>query len=332
MQNNEFNQPENFPSPPIKKDFIPSETLPVSPNNPPWSGWAAFGVWFASVAFIIILPNIFLLPYLSTQQLDLTDKTTLIEFAKNDPTAIFLQIISVIPSHIFTLLLCWLVVTRFRKFPFRETLGWKWNGFNLWNCLLILGLLCVLVALISYLIPEQDNDFLRILRSSRAVIFVVAFLATFTAPLVEEVVYRGILYSAFQRTFKTPTRVLLSNYRIFHKCKILLLKFNLYEFTKKLLLMIERLQSKFAILFAILFVTSAFALVHVPQYWGSPGTIFLICILSLVLTLLRWRTGNLLPCVFLHTVINGSQSLILIFQPYIENQSPQVASFIHFFK
>lgn len=292
MQNYESNKIENFPSPPIKKDILPSALLPVSPDNPPWNGWTALGVWVASVVFIVAFPNIFLLPYLAKQAVNFADQAAILEFAKTDATAVLLQVIAVIPAHICTLILAWLVVTRLKKFSFRETLGWRWNGFNVWNCLLLLGGFYILAAVVSNFVPEQENDMLRILKSSRAAVYVVAFLATFTAPLVEEVVYRGVLYSAFQRSIGVPAAVLIT--------------------------------------------TFLFALVHVPQYWGSPGTIFLICLLSLALTLVRVRTKNLLPCIALHTVFNGSQSLLLILQPYLEkymeNSPPETASLIHFFQ
>ena len=214
------------------------------------------------------------------------------DLAKKDPTTLLLNVLGVIPAHILTLILAWLIVTKFRKFSFRETLGWRWNGFNFWNCLIILGGFYILAAVAGHFYPEQENDLLRILKSSRTAVYVVAFMATFTAPLVEEVVYRGILYSAFQRTIGVPLSVLL--------------------------------------------VTFLFALVHVPQYYPSYSTIFLICLLSLVLTLVRVRTGNLLPCVALHTVFNGTQSLLLILQPFIEDyiktHQPQGASIIELFK
>ncbi len=291
VQNYESNQSENFPQLPVNKDILPAEALPVSPDNPPWNSWMALLVWLASIAFIVVVPGFFVLPYLASQSNDFSDKAQILEVAQKDPTAILLNIVGIIPAHLLTLLLAWLVVTRFKKFSFRETLGWRWNGFNFWNCLIILGGFYILAAVAGHYFPEQENELLRILRSSRTAVYVVAFLATFTAPLVEEVVYRGVLYSAFQRAVGVPLSVLL--------------------------------------------VTFLFALVHVPQYYPSYSTIFLICLLSLVLTLIRVRTKNLLPCVALHTVFNGTQSLLLILQPFIEdyiktNQSETV-SLIRFF-
>ncbi len=75
------------------------------------------------------------------------------------------------------------------------------GGFAWWYYPLILIGIVIVSGTVTYFIPEQDNDLLRILRSSPAAVYTVAILATFTAPIVEEVIYRGILYSAFQRTF-----------------------------------------------------------------------------------------------------------------------------------
>jgi membrane protease YdiL (CAAX protease family) len=60
----------------------------------------------------------------------------------------------------------------------------------------------------------------------------------------------------------------------------------------------------------------------------------MICLLSLALTLIRARTGNLLPCIVLHTVFNGIQSLLLILQPYINfgSTTEQQAALLHLWK
>lgn len=290
MQTQETDEPENF-SPPIETDFLPSALLPASPDNPPWNSFTALCVWAASMVFILVVPAIFVIPYALSQGI-LSEQNQLAEFLQNDPTAILLSIVSVIPAHVLTLVLAWLVVTKFNRFSFRETLGWKWNGFNIWSCLAIVGGFYISAAAIGYFFPEQDNELLRILKSSRSVVYAIAFLATFTAPVVEEVVYRGILYSALQRSIGVAG--------------------------------------------AVFIVTALFAGVHFWQYWGSPGTLILICLLSLILTLTRLRTKNLLPCIALHTVFNGSQSLLLILQPiiqnYIETHQPQTSALVHLFK
>lgn len=254
--------------------LTPKNSLPT-PNNPPWNVLEAIGVWIASVLFIVIVPSIFLFPYLASLDPPVTGSDQIIEFAKSDPTSIVLQIAAIIPAHILTLVLAWLVVTRARTFSFRKTLGWGRGGFAWWHYAIILGGFLVIATIVGSIIPEQENELIRILSSSRYALFIVAFVATFTAPIVEEVVYRGLLFSAFLRKFGMPI--------------------------------------------AFFTVTILFALVHIPQYYPSLSTIFLLTLLSLILTAVRVKTDNLLPCIILHTLFNGLQSILLIAEPYLKS-------------
>lgn len=287
MQNPD--QSEYYPEAPSGVTAVVSDAAPT-PNDPPWNSLSAIGVWIASVMFILILPGIFLLPYLASLDPPISEADQIIEFAKTDATSILLQIVGIIPAHILTLVLAWLVVTRARKYRFREVLGWQTGGTRWWHYCIILGGFIVTATVVGMYFPEQENDLIRMLRSSRSAVYVIAFLATFTAPVVEEVVYRGLLYSAFQRTF--------------------------------------------GVFAAFLLVTFLFALVHVPQYYPSYSTIFLLTLLSVILTLIRLKTHNLLPCIVLHTVFNGFQSVVLIFEPYISKPDApeQTALIFSFFK
>lgn len=285
-ENIEYNAPN------LKEKIDESATsFSPTPNNPPWNSWAALGVWFASVILIIVLPNIVLLPYLISKGQDLSNSAAMLDFLQKDSLALLLNILAIIPAHILTILVAWLVVTNFRKFSFTKMLGWESGGFVWWHYIAILIAFFGVAAVVGHFIPQQENDFLRILQSSRAAVFAVAFMATFTAPLVEEVVYRGVLYSAFQRTFGVAASVIV--------------------------------------------VTGLFALVHVPQYYPSYSTIILICLLSLILTLIRVKTDNLLPCIILHTIFNGFQSILLVADPYLPKEiSPlpeQASAIIKFF-
>ena len=248
-----------------------------TPDNPPWNGWSAFGVWLLSVLSIIIFPLVFVMPYLLGKSVSLSDSVKIKEFIQTDPTAVFLQLLSVIPAHILTLVLAWFVVTKFNTFSFRETLGWQWNGFKVWHTFVLFIFFYAIALILTMIFGEVENEFEKMLINSRTAVYLVAFFATFTAPLVEEVIYRGLLYSAFQRKFGIPLSVFL--------------------------------------------VTFLFTAVHIPQYSSSNvpdfAPILTLLIVSLTLTLIRVRTGNLLPCIVLHTVFNGIQSILLIIQPYL---------------
>lgn len=248
-----------------------------SPNNPPWNSWVALGVWFASVVFVVFIPALFLLPYLEVKGILSTDSGDLKGFIYTDETAIFLQLAPIILAHLLTLALAWFVVTRAKTYPFRETLGWEWNGFKIWHAVVIFFGFYAFALLLTSIFGDVENDVERLLKNSRTAVYLFAFFATFTAPVVEEVVYRGLLYSAFQR--------------------------------------------KFGIVAAVFFVTILFTLVHVPQYSVSSTpdyvTVTALLLISLVLTLIRVKTGNLLPCIVLHTLVNGVQSVVLILEPYL---------------
>ena len=269
-------------------DFFddPSTTEPQdpvvkpTPNNPPWNSAIAIAVWIASVLAIVIIPSLFLFPYVVLQKPALAANQALGEFLQKDPTAIILQIVAIIPAHLLTILLAWAIVTRLNRYSFKETLGWQSGGMTWRHYLLILVFFFAVAGVVGYYSPEQENDLTRMLASSRIVVFLVAFMATFTAPIVEEVVYRGILYSAFQRARGTVV--------------------------------------------AIAAVTLLFAVVHVPQYYPSYSTIGLLVLLSLILTLIRARTNNLLPCVVLHTIFNAFQSVLLILEPYMKSSDHSV--------
>ena len=256
---------------------IPDADPPIvaapTPNNPPWNSLLAIGVWIMSVLAIVIIPTLFILPYILSESKDLGQSQAISDFLQSDPTAIILQVLAVIPAHVLTLALAWLVVTRLKTFSFRETLGWDSGGMLWWHYALILIGFFAIAGVVGAYFPEQENELTRILRSSRSAVFLVAFMATFTAPLVEEVVYRGILYSAFQRTLGVWP--------------------------------------------AVATVTFLFALVHLPQYYPSHSTMFLLLLLSLILTLVRVRTDNLFPCIVLHTIFNAIQSVLLILEPHL---------------
>lgn len=74
---------------------------------------------------------------------------------------------------------------------------------------------------------------------------------------------------------------------------------------------------------AVVIVFVIFAAIHVPQYWPCYGVIGTILLLSFTLTLIRARSGKLLPCVFIHFIFNGVQCLLLVLSPYLERFLPQ---------
>jgi uncharacterized protein len=273
VENEAIEKTELISHPLQEKDVTAIKLTEPSPDNPPWNSGIAFLVWFASVVFILIFPTIAIGIYIAANGVSFTNQEQLVELLKTDINASIIQILAIIPAHIFTLILAWAVITKFNKYSFREMLGWKFNNFRIWHIIVVVIAIFILAGILTSYFGETDNELLRILRSSRTAVILIAILATFTAPIVEEVVYRGVLYSALQRTV--------------------------------------------GVWMAVFLVTLLFAVVHVPQYLPDYVAISMICLLSLILTLVRVWTKNLLPCIILHFVFNGIQSVILILEPYL---------------
>ncbi|HEX5081647.1 MAG TPA: CPBP family intramembrane glutamic endopeptidase [Blastocatellia bacterium] len=252
-----------------------------TPPAPPYEAtrldllWA-FIVWGVSGGFLLLLEYSFRLLLLLSGRgipdVQLTQGAVILSLA----VTFIMQVAGFVAA--------WLVVTRLGRRPFWRTLGWGWTPqFKLGHAV-VLGFLMIGVAILSErILPHQETDLEKVLKMGLAARVVVAALAVMTAPFIEEIVYRGVIFST-----------------------------------------IEGLMGKAA---AVIFVTLLFALVHVPQYWGSVATIAAILSLSFVLTLLRAWTGKLLPCVVTHLVFNGIQAVVLLLAPQqaLNTQSNQAA-------
>ncbi|MBX3290885.1 MAG: CPBP family intramembrane metalloprotease [Acidobacteria bacterium] len=261
---------------------IPKASAPVepvlpalSPDSPRWNWGIALLVWGASVGAILFIRLMVFLPAAFYFGVDLGDNQASADFATNDPRGVIAQLVGTIPAHIATLILAFVIVTRFGKDKFRDALGWSGAGVKTWHYIaMTLGFWVLAIAIFS-IFPEQEDNITRTIRSSRTALYLLSAIAVLSAPIVEEVVYRGIVYSAFLKRFGMPI--------------------------------------------AIAVAATLFTLVHVPQYFENPAKIALLLGLSLVLTLLRAGTGSLWPPVVLHTLINFSQTALLIAEPYLKS-------------
>jgi len=180
----------NFTPPPTPQSV-------VSPDNPPWGILGALGVWILSFVVMIAAQLVFLVGYIIYRGVSLNE---LAVFVTKDPTALFFAVISIIPAHILTLGLAWLLVTKIGRHPFLPTLGWDWTReFTFWRCAGLAAALLLLGIGVIKLTGNPQTELDRLIESSRATALATAFLATVTAPFVEEVIYRGVLYSPLQR-------------------------------------------------------------------------------------------------------------------------------------
>lgn len=267
-----ISEDQEFSAPSAKETLPPS--YEPSPDNPPWNVPLAFITFILSIFLLVFFGSVPVMIY--GAMLDIPSEQ-LLDFAMQ-PNQVFIGLLGTIPAHILTLLLCWKVVTRNGDFPASKTLGFSWGGFNLGYCILVVILFYVVFGTMIYYFGAPETEMDKIIQSSRAAVYTVAFLAIFTAPLVEELVYRGVLYSALQRSVGVASAILLT--------------------------------------------TAVFALIHVPQYKTSLIAIMTILVLSLGLTIVRWKSKNLWPCIVIHLIFNGIQAVILVLHTALELESP----------
>ncbi len=281
----------------------------IDPDDPPWGVLMGLLVFFASFFFLAVFSALFLIPY--SVRRGITPATpdyghALSEFALKDPTAVFLQVCSTLPAHLFTFLVVWAVVTGLGRRPFWKTLGWDWGKyFGRWTSLGFGVVLFIASSAVAHFLGgDKLTPLEQVINSSRATRYAIAALATLTAPLVEEVVFRGVLYSALQRLIAKIGFLIVGRGREIVTMRIGLL-------------------GKIG---AVLLVTILFAGLHVPQYQTNYGVIAAISLLSLSLTLVRAVSGKLLPCYIVHLVFNGIQSVIIIWQVQVPVVAPEHAA------
>jgi uncharacterized protein len=195
------------------------EEGPLDPDHPRWGPVTGIVVWIASVAAIIVLPLIAVVAWYAIQSArgaslpNLGSSKDLIDWLKS-PTLLLVQVLSTIVAHAITIALCWAAVTMLGKRQFWSSLGWSWGGHSLWYWIgfsaCVLFALLIVSKLLSRVLPESEaNAFSELLKSSQQVRIAVAILATFTAPLVEETVYRGVLFSSLRKHLGAVTTVLV---------------------------------------------------------------------------------------------------------------------------
>jgi membrane protease YdiL (CAAX protease family) len=263
-------------------------SVPVGPDNPPWGVGGAVLTWVGSVVLLIIVQSAFTLGYIFYRHVNLISPDEVKTFLTEDKWAIFVQVIALLPTHILTLMLIWAVVTQFGRYPFWSIVGLDWGkGPRLGLSIALAVALLVVGGLIGYFAGQQQTSIdLMILRSPPAR-YAIAILATLTAPLVEELTYRGVIYPALAR--------------------------------------------RMGIILAVITTTLLFAMVHVPQYWGSYAVITTVALLSLFLTVIRAYSGRLLPSIVIHTIFNGIQAIYIIFGPQIDQMmknEPKAPAFV----
>jgi hypothetical protein len=174
----------------------------VSPDNPRWGIVEALGLLIASILALLAteIGAIGYMVYEGRMGIPIPAG----QAVATDPTLTLVRIIASGVAHVVTIVLAYYVVTDGGREPFFRSLGWGWRpryG--------PLTVVFVLVAIFgaNYLmamlfqrfgLTPETTPFDELLKAQSARIAVAVF-AVVSAPFVEEVVYRGVLYPALAR-------------------------------------------------------------------------------------------------------------------------------------
>lgn len=171
----------------------------------------ALAIWALSVAMLLFAPLILAVPYFIYSWVQQGPPRP--EALNADKTLILLTLIGTIFAHLLTLGMLWLFVTDSGKRPFAEALGFRWPrriapGAGVALCSLLALVLLGIGWGITSIWGGEKTQLDLIVESSMAARFVTALAAVATAPLVEELIYRGVVYSAFERATGTVVAVI----------------------------------------------------------------------------------------------------------------------------
>jgi membrane protease YdiL (CAAX protease family) len=215
--------PPDAPLYPPPADQFPFERVvqpppqPLDPDHPRWGIWTGIGVWVFSVAALIVAQfAVVMVIYLLDQKRGLApspgDREAMLAWLMS-PRVLAVTVYSTIVAHLLTIVFCWAVVTRLRQQPFFESLGWNWAGHSplYWLVIAIgifIGINLANAVFVKFL-PQKETSFDQLLKSGPQVRLAVAILASFSAPLVEEIVYRGVIFGGLRKRFSATTTIII---------------------------------------------------------------------------------------------------------------------------
>ena len=166
----------------------PTTTQPVAK----WSDLLlAFVVWGVSGPFVLILGYLILfILWLNNSSLPEAQITPFSVISSLALTLV-MQLIGLVAAGMF--------VTRMGRRPFWQSLGWGWiPQFKLVHAIGLALLMIGVAVAAEHTLPHKETDLEKFLKMGPAVRIMVAALAVVTAPLIEEIVYRGVIYSTVE--------------------------------------------------------------------------------------------------------------------------------------
>ena len=175
-------------------------------KTPLYEAWIdvarATGVWIFSVFTLLIVPTLVALPYLIYKIAKAGPPNP--QALATDKGLIFYSVLGIFPAHLLTLTVIWMVITEGGRRPFWKTIGFEWPenlgpAMSTILSILVAILLFGLALGITMLYGQKKTDLDIMIESSIYTRIATAVAAVATAPLVEELIYRGVVYRALEK-------------------------------------------------------------------------------------------------------------------------------------
>jgi uncharacterized protein len=103
-------------------------------------------------------------------------------------------------GQVLTVLLSWAIASEFGKRDAFKALGLEWGNFKWYYAIVIALVMLGLAALLQQILPHHETELERYLRMGFPVRLSLMLAATLGAPIAEEIVYRGVFYSALDKS------------------------------------------------------------------------------------------------------------------------------------
>jgi membrane protease YdiL (CAAX protease family) len=172
----------------------------------------ALMVWITSVILLLFVPVLVALPYLIYKIIAVGAPSA--ESLATDKVLIFLSVAGILPTHLLTLVVTWMFISEGGRRPFWKAIEFEWpknvrpvvaGGLSLLVAIVLLALAWVVTGYWGGSKTQLD----LLIESSMPARFATAFVALVTAPLVEEVIYRGVLYPTIEKAAGVAVAVLV---------------------------------------------------------------------------------------------------------------------------
>ncbi len=199
-----------------------TEQAATSPANPaprlPAVGWnasAALVTWLLSISAILLASIGAQLGWTTWFYLQRAALPTQADLTASRSLTLTL-VLSTFVAHAVTLLWCWQLIHRTSPQGIRPALGLDWcrpcwsrRGAFLLACAFAAPLFLAVGAWLERHLPNAKTDLDRILAQGPSIRVAIACVAALSAPLVEEVVYRGVVFGGLQRRLGGRAAVVL---------------------------------------------------------------------------------------------------------------------------